>query len=60
MTRDQANRILDAVRDGRASPSDALITRALVETGDIGLCDVVTSFVEEWVELRRPAEEIAT
>ncbi len=60
MTRRQANRILDAVRYGDAKASEALITRALVATGDLGACDTLPRFVEEWNLLRQlEPEEIA-
>lgn len=58
MTRAQAHRILDAVRDG-VPYSEQLITAALRETGDLEASDVVTSWVEEWNALRRQPEEIA-
>jgi hypothetical protein len=47
MTRVEANRILDAARfqrDSSAQPSEALITRALLATGDLGPPDVLTWF----------------
>lgn len=36
MTRDDANRLLDAVREGSQSPTLAQIREALALTGDLG------------------------
>jgi hypothetical protein len=58
VTRDQANRILDAVRDG-VPHNERLITAALCETGDLDASHVVTCWVEEWKALRAPSEEMA-
>jgi hypothetical protein len=53
VTREQGNRLLDAVRDGHSEASERLIMVALVATGDLSACAIVTTFVEEWNELRR-------